>query len=137
MASKDRDMESLKRDIQSLEASVSRLGKEKKLLKDRLVDMEEQSQAANDKMGQMARAKNKMEELLDEMEYDFTRWGLYYSESILLKSYLVLRQYTLHVMWRSILSKMRELATSEVFLYIERRVRVDNPGKCELLISLL
>ena len=74
MASKDRDMESLKRDIQSLEASVSRLGKEKKLLKDRLVDMEEQSQAANDKMGQMARAKNKMEELLDEMEYDFTRW---------------------------------------------------------------
>ena len=75
MASKDRDMESLKRDIQSLEASVSRLGKEKKLLKDRLVDMEEQSQAANDKMGQMVRAKNKMEELLDEMEYDFTRWG--------------------------------------------------------------
>ena len=75
MASKDRDMESLKRDIQSLEASVSRLGKEKKLLKDPLVDMEEQSQAANDKMGQMVRAKNKMEELLDEMEYDFTRWG--------------------------------------------------------------
>ena len=75
MASKDRDMESLKRDIQSLEASVSRLGKEKKLLKDRLVDMEEQSQAANDKMGQITRAKNKMEELLDEMEYDFTRWG--------------------------------------------------------------
>ena len=70
MASKDRDMESFKRDIQSLEASVSRLGKEKKLLKDRLVDSEEQSQAANDKMGQMARAKNKMEELLDEMEYD-------------------------------------------------------------------
>ena len=73
MASKDRDMDNMKRDIQSLETSVSRLGKEKKLLKDRLVDMEEQWQAANDKMGQMARAKNKMEELLDEMEYDFTR----------------------------------------------------------------